>query len=167
MSAAPTPFVSPTADAELTDRLAALQAECNRQRERIATLEAEAGQLRHDGALARSDAMRIAEEAAQALAAAQLLGARRLALRRQLELAELTESRLHLSVGEHVAALRSSQAQAAALGEAAQRAAAETAAALAEAAALRATLTAMHGSVSWRLSRPVRGLARLLGRGGG
>lgn len=150
------------ATAGLGERLAALQAERNGQRECIAALEREASRLRHDGALARNAAARAREEAAQALEAARLLGAHRLALRRELELAGLAESRLHLSVAEHAAALRGSQAHAAALGEATQRAAD----AAAEAAGLRATLASLHGSTSWRLSRPLRGLSRLLGRRG-
>ncbi len=144
--------VSHYATAGLAERFDVLQAERDEQRRRIAALEGEAGRLRHDGALARSEAAHARAEAAQALEAARQLGAQRLALRRQLEFAALTESRLHLSVAEHVVALRHSQAQAAALGEAAQQAAAETA--------------ALRGSTSWRLSRPLRGLARLLGRGG-
>ena len=140
--------------------------------EAAATLSrAEASRLRHDATVLSLRGHRDRDEATRMLEITRIQAERLLTLQRELEHAALVEQKLHLSLAEQAAEIRSIQAK----HETAQKAAdlALTGARadlvrqegmLVTASRERAMLVAMYASTSWRVSRPLRALSRLVGR---
>ena len=105
----------------------------------------EAARLTHQAKLSQISIARNREEAAQALNDASRLSGHVSALRQQLNRAAFAEAGLHASVVDHIRALRD-------IRESSRR----------ELSELTRLLAATRTSTSWRVTRPLRGLSRLL-----